>query len=120
MKKIALYIILFSYTVIMIKPVSPHIADTVAHIFYYTQHMATVHYEDGNFHVHNEMLQEAKNTEKQNEVPASKKDNSTNDHIRTLEKAFTVSSKTITLYPLPSAAALIDNYLQGDFPPPRI
>ena len=40
---------------VVLKPVSPFIADTVEHILNYTKHMATVHYENGKYHLHTEL-----------------------------------------------------------------
>ena len=60
MKKGLLYLLLFSYAVIIFKPVMPTIADTMAHIFWYSHHMATVHYENGKYHVHLEYADAAK------------------------------------------------------------
>ncbi len=120
MKKIALYIILFSYTVIMIKPVSPYIADTVAHIFFYAQHMATVHYQNGKFHVHREVIDNAKKTANQTESPASKKDNSTSDHIALQQKTDSVTAQTQIFYFQQRASALPNSYLEGIYQPPRI
>ncbi len=44
------------FALVMLKPVMPYISDTVAHVFWYSQHMATVHYEDGKYHVHKEAV----------------------------------------------------------------
>ena len=62
MRNALLYLLLFSYSTIVLKPVFPTIADTVAHIFWYSEHMATVHFENGKYHVHLEYQQAAKNT----------------------------------------------------------
>lgn len=60
MKKALLYLLLFSYSIIVLKPVMPTLADTVAHVFWYSEHMATVHYENGRYHVHLEYADAAK------------------------------------------------------------
>src|SRR5262245_17283334 len=79
MKKAALYILLFSYSFALLKPVGPYISDTIAHIFYYTKHMATVHYENGKFHVHKEIVENEKKNDPVKEKPSSKKDNTDNN-----------------------------------------
>lgn len=119
MKRIALYIILLSYTAVIVKPVTPYITDAVAHIFYYSQHMASVHYEDGKFHVHKEVVDNAKKTESQKELPASKKDNSTADHISLQQKERNINLTVTTSYPAELTAILLNNYLAGEYPPPR-
>ncbi len=120
MKKIALYIMLFSYAVIIIKPVVPYVADAVAHVFYYSQHMATIHYENGKLHVHKEVIDQNKQSQKQAETPASKKDNSITDHINITDKNTVNTVVNSSEYSLSLAASIPKQYLQGDFPPPRI
>ncbi|HNF02514.1 MAG TPA: hypothetical protein PKL81_11080 [Ferruginibacter sp.] len=83
MKRIPLYILLLSYSALMLKPVSPYISDTIAHIFYFAQHMATVHYENGKFHVHKEVIDVAKEEAAPKDQTSSKKDNSISDHLAT-------------------------------------
>lgn len=119
MKRIALYIILFSYSALMLKPLSPYIFDTVAHIFYYTQHMATVHYENGKYHLHKELVDNAKKNESSKETPAAKKENSATDHISIPQKQPVHVLAVNISYQVSSASSLLNNYLAGDYPPPR-
>ena len=60
MRKALLYLLLFAYTIIICKPLLPAVSDCIAHIFWYSEHMATVHYEHGKYHVHYENVNEAK------------------------------------------------------------
>ncbi|MEP7237323.1 MAG: hypothetical protein ABI685_05650 [Ferruginibacter sp.] len=119
MRQAALYIILFSYSMVMLKPVSPFISDAVQHIFNYTQHMATVHYENGKYHVHKDIVDNAKKEASQKELPASKKENSANDHISIQQKQALQVSFLNTSYQITVAANLLTNYLAGEYPPPR-
>lgn len=118
MKKTALYILLFAYTTAMLKPMSPYIADTIAHIFYYSQHLATVHYENGKLHVHKEIIANAKKDEPAKEIPSSKKESSANDHIALRQKEtfhrFQKSPCQISYTP-----DLLVQIRQADSPPPR-
>ncbi|MEO6406592.1 MAG: hypothetical protein ABIY51_05790 [Ferruginibacter sp.] len=59
MKKTAAYFFLFTYVIILCKPIGPVITDAIAHAFYYSQHIATVHYENGKMHVHKELMEKA-------------------------------------------------------------
>ncbi len=119
MKQIALYILLFSYSMVLLKPVTPYISDAVAHIFYYTSHLATVHYENGKMHVHKELKEDAKKSGSSKETPASKKENSANDHIAIKQKQPAgVLSETIS-YHLAPASILLTNYLSVEYLPPR-
>ncbi|MBK7306427.1 MAG: hypothetical protein IPO01_12275 [Chitinophagaceae bacterium] len=119
MKQIALYIILFSYSMVMLKPVAPYIKNTVAHIFYYSQHMATVHYENGKMHVHREIVDNAKKDQPAKEIPAFKKDNSASDHISIQQKQSEQVLPVIRSYQIHFTASLLNNYLAGEYPPPR-
>ena len=119
MKQIALYIVLFSYSMVMLKPVSPYISDAVAHIFYYTQHMATIHYENGKYHVHKELVDNAKKNNPAKETSDSKKENSASDHIATQQKQTAPVLPANISYQFLSASKLINNYLAGEYPPPR-
>lgn len=103
----------------MLKPVSPYISDAVEHIFNYTQHMATVHYENGKYHVHRELVSNAKQHEAGKESPAAKKENSANDHISIQQKQPARLLPVNISYQVLAASTLINNYLAGDYPPPR-
>jgi hypothetical protein len=118
MKKAALYILLFAYSTAMLKPVSPYIADAIAHLFYYTQHMETVHYQNGKFHVHREILDNAKKDEPAKENPSSKKDNAASDHI-ILQQKITFHCFQVRSYSIFSSTGLPDQSRQADYPPPR-
>ena len=59
MKKVLIYLILFSYTITLVRPTVPFFADVIAHTFWYSQHIATVHFENGKYHVHYQYLNEA-------------------------------------------------------------
>ena len=119
MKKAALYFLLFSYAMVILKPVAPYVSDAVNHIFYYSQHMATVHYENGKMHVHKEIVNNAKENQPAKELPASKKENSANDHISLQQKQSVQALPVLKLYQIPSAVSLQVNYLAGEYPPPR-
>jgi hypothetical protein len=119
MKKLILHIALLSYTIVMLKPVLPHVSDFVNHIFFYTQHMATVHIENGKMHVHKEIVDNTKKEASQKELPSSKKENSANDHISFHQKETKTVLVLNRIFQIPVSAALQHNYPQGDYPPPR-
>jgi hypothetical protein len=60
MKKAILYLLLFTYSTIMLKPAMPYVSDAVAHILWYNEHMATVHFEHGKYHAHKESIEASK------------------------------------------------------------
>ncbi len=57
MKRIISYLVLFSYTIIILKPVIPVVSDSVAHIFWKLEHISTVHSHGGDDHVHQEIIE---------------------------------------------------------------
>ena len=118
MKKALLYLVLFSYTTIVLKPVFPTIADTVAHIFWYSAHMATVHVENGKYHVHYELQDAAKKTAPEKDANLSKSESNAEHLI--VENSYKFSSPLIikTFFHSPSSY-LLHTHLNGDFPPPR-
>jgi hypothetical protein len=66
-KKVLIMMLLFIYAFGLIKPVLPLVKDVLAHTFFKKSHMATVHYENGRYHLHMELSDEAqKNESKQN------------------------------------------------------
>ncbi len=119
MKKTALYILLFAYSTAMLKPVTPYISDAVAHIFYKARHMATVHYENGKFHVHKEIVKNEKGNESAKEKPSSKKDNSSNDQFCSVtdeqqQQLFYGNDYSFFFIP-----TLLHNDPRQDYPPPK-
>lgn len=64
MRKIVLHIILCLYFTALIKPVVPVVCDVVAHTFWKMQHLATVHYENGKYHLHVELQDSSEDASK--------------------------------------------------------
>jgi len=118
MKKILLYLLLFSYTIIVFKPLYPSIADAMAHIFWYSEHMATVHYEHGKYHVHYEYAQAAKNSYPQKDTSLPKSE-SFNEHLMAAD-AYGFSLSPIIKNKFFTASSCIPSRcLNNDFPPPK-
>ena len=62
MKKIITYLLLFVFSILLLKPAMPYVTDVLAHSFSYANHMATIHFENGKYHVHKEAVDVAKNS----------------------------------------------------------
>jgi hypothetical protein len=120
MKKAALYILLLSYTTVMLKPVAPYISDLAAHVFYNSKHMSTVHYENGKLHVHKEIVDNAKKAEPAKETPLSKKDNSANDHISFFKNDVQQEEPACITHIIARSSSLPCKDPSADHPPPRI
>ncbi|MCY7291167.1 MAG: hypothetical protein LH615_03195 [Ferruginibacter sp.] len=121
MKKLLLHIILFSYAIVMFKPLFPYVKDAVNHLVYYKQHMATEHVENGKYHVHVEVTKNAKEENSNKSIPTSKKENTSTDHIVFIAKtndriSILISQKYIGLAGINLSAGNLDS----NYPPPRI
>lgn len=119
MKQVALYIVLACYSLLMLKPVTPYISDAIAHVFFYAQHMATVHYQDGKFHVHREVIDIAKKTASDKETNALKKNNTVTDHILVQQRENEQLPDLKNIFEFSALEKLACNHLAGDYPPPR-
>lgn len=122
MKRLLLYILLSCYTITIVKPVLPYISDFISHVFFYTQHMATVHYENGNYHVHYETAKAVKEeSDNKGPLPSSKKDNSTNEHLLTAIHPFAFNSEIKAAeYAIKADPSIIAGTAQNNYPPPRV
>ena len=58
-KKVIVYTFLCIYSFALLKPIMPVVDDVIAHTFYKMQHLATVHFENGKYHVHTELANDA-------------------------------------------------------------
>ncbi len=103
----------------MLKPALPYVSDFIGHIFFYAQHMATVHVENGKMHIHKEIVDNAKKEASQKQIPAAKKENTANDHINFPQKETAAFALLNRSFQIPVSVALQYNYLPGDYPPPR-
>ena len=54
-KKIIVYTLLYVYLFAQVKPLLPVVKDYLAHTIFKTEHLATVHLENGKYHLHVEM-----------------------------------------------------------------
>ena len=120
MRKIILHIVLLSYTVFMLKPVLPYVSDCINHVFFYAQHMATVHYENGKYHVHYETAKDAKEETSDKTSSSSKKDNTANEHVLIALREHDLGNYKDVDYILLPTPSLINGTLKNNYPPPRI
>lgn len=121
MKKIAIYILLSFYVFAQFKPVIVVVEDVLAHTFWKMQHMATVHYENGHYHIHSELseLSEKEKDNTQQKAPASEKINeNTVQNIHEINFSFQINSILI-----PASIHQTQDVLAGftriNSPPPK-
>jgi hypothetical protein len=118
MKNTFLYLLLFSYTTIICKPILPLVSDCMAHVFWYSQHMATVHYEHGKYHVHYELMDTAKKGLPEKDANLSRSETNTEHLI--VDNTYTFPPPVFIQTDFTSAASyLLHTHASSDFPPPR-
>jgi UDP-N-acetylglucosamine:LPS N-acetylglucosamine transferase len=95
-KRTFIYALLCVYALGLLKPIVPVVNDAIAHTFYKLEHISTVHYEDGKYHLHAELEQEANDMKKEagNTVPSSAYEalsNHINNDMFKINSYFTIS-----------------------------
>ena len=83
--------------------------------------MATVHYENGQYHLHYEVEKNSKEQKSDKATaPSSKKDNSSNEHtISALETSNFSIAYFVTKYTLSNTPAAVSGIIKNNYPPPR-
>jgi hypothetical protein len=84
-RKTLVYILLFFYVSAQLKPLTYVLKDVVAHTFFKMQHLASVHYEKGHYHLHTEIETLTKKEESQqpSKTNSEKKQDKTWPEIKT-------------------------------------
>lgn len=118
MKKALLYLLLFSYSSIVLKPILPAVTDSFAHIFWYSEHLATVHYEHGKYHVHLENINAARKgaPDKHHSL---RTDEPVSVHLQTLEICNLTACASAANTFLTASSPLADSFPDCHYPPPR-
>ncbi|MEP6616106.1 MAG: hypothetical protein ABJA57_05980 [Ginsengibacter sp.] len=90
----------------------------MAHLFWYSEHIATVHCVNGKYHVHYEVMDAARKTssEKSN-LPKMK---SANEHLAAIADDPLFASYLISQFYNSYSSPPVTSYTKSDFPPPRV
>jgi len=112
--------LLIVYTTLLVKPVLPFFVDAAHHIFNYKQHMTVVHFENGQYHVHNELKENTKKDTPHKDATNSKKDISQEEYIFQNELKNTSVTYRMHVHFLISSATLASTHLTKDYPPPKV
>lgn len=83
MKSTTAYYLILLYSIAMCKPIIPVLGDFLAHTLWQEEHLQTVHQEHGKNHVHYELMNAAKNEQKDNEPQSTKLSDNVSVHIPT-------------------------------------
>lgn len=122
MKKILLHIVIISYAALMFRPTIPYVHDFIDHLFFYTQHLATIHAEKGNFHVHVEVAKKAgeENNKEKNMPSSQKRDNPLTEHCAFLLIDEQISGNSAYRNYVPvKKGDVINGNVEKNYPPPR-
>ncbi|MBA3680923.1 MAG: hypothetical protein H0W73_07115 [Bacteroidetes bacterium] len=121
MKKTAIYILLSFYVFAQLKPLTVVVEDVLAHTFWKMQHMATVHYENGKYHVHADLsdISEKENKNTQQKAPASEK-TTENTHQNSADFNFSFQTNS-SLIPVTfhQTQEVLPGFLRINSPPPK-
>ncbi len=121
-KKAFIYITLFFYVLVQLKPFVVIVEDIVAHTFNKVQHMATVHYENGQYHLHAELNTIAKDDEKkshQNAPSSVKADETISAHIKEEFNFNVLDNQSALLIVFSQKKDIISPFIKKSSPPPR-
>ena len=112
-----IYLMLGIYTFGLIKPVMPLVKDIIAHTFFESSHMATVHYENGRYHIHLELKEEVKNNAKKSPIISIKDNLPVHIQVENLKSEIYFLKMTEVLTPY--LIAPIDLFTSPPFIPPK-
>lgn len=104
-----------------LKPLAVIVEDTLAHTFWRMQHLATVHFENGRYHVHAELgdISEKDAKTSQEKTPSSE---TSNENIQTIhEFNFDLQINSILIpVALHQTQDVITGFTRISSPPPKI
>lgn len=117
-KKTFVQLLLCVYVFALVKPVVPAITDFIAHHFWESEHISTVHYENGKYHLHIELAQQAdeNKTEKNTNAPG---DEFLALHLKSDAPLFEAYSNPKTIFFLPETQQPAEVVIQAVIPPPE-
>ncbi|MBC7696545.1 MAG: hypothetical protein H7141_14000 [Burkholderiales bacterium] len=119
LRKAFICLMLGVYTFGLIKPIMPLVKDVVAHVFFESSHMATVHYENGRYHIHLELKEVAeKNNSAQSTAPSENESIFT--HVKAEETNFVCFFQKTMEINTPYKINPIDLFQTPPFLPPKV
>lgn len=123
MKKPIIYTLLFFYVLVQLRPLLPVLQDVVAHTFFKMQHMATIHFENGSYHLHTDLKtinDDEKANNKTTEKSSSEKLNETNNQQLLTQINFNFKTNS-SLIPtkITSVLDVCSGFIQLPYLPPK-
>lgn len=120
MKKAIIYLLLFSYSLMLMRPVAPFAADIIAHTFWYSQHIATVHFENGKYHVHYQYMSESQKNAPGKNAHATKTETFSNDYLVSQQEYNFSIRLVMNSYSTKPSSSIPEVYPSCNYPPPKI
>ncbi len=103
----------------MCKPVLPLVNDILAHTFWKTEHIITVHHENGKDHLHYELKKVSNQNNEDANSPAPKTSESVSVHILLQNNYDFSHSATSEQKYLSRSRNLLSTFLELNTPPPK-
>ncbi|MCD6069315.1 MAG: hypothetical protein K0S33_4141 [Bacteroidetes bacterium] len=120
-KKGLTYLMLIAYVFGILKPLSPIAADIIAHTFDQAHHMATVHFENGKYHVHKEIAVEAaEESPKKNTAQTFSPDELLGSHVQSNVYTFSVNYTETSVIDTDTDTRFSDIFFKTFSPPPEV
>ncbi|MES2557257.1 MAG: hypothetical protein V4604_13975 [Bacteroidota bacterium] len=113
------------YSCMPLKPILPFASDFVAHTFNEFDHVATVHFENGKYHVHAEVAKDAKSESKDSETPVNETNLKTDLHCAPEVIALLSEQPVSNCEPTAKIAVQPHAFFNGrsvspNYPPPQV
>ena len=118
LKKMLACLMLGVYVFGLIKPILPLVTDVLAHAFFESKHIATIHYENGKQHIHLELVKELLEG-KTKQTPVLMSHESFLVHLKTTHLTFKSYTTIITNINTPYINNLIEIVVSPPLLPPK-
>ena len=116
-RRIMIYTLVCIYSFALIRPITPIVNDAIAHVFFKMEHLATVHFENGKYHVHSELQKAAENTDSKGSTVSIFE--TLADHLKNDNLSFIIYRNVISSVTFLSINFPVDIHIQFPTPPPQ-
>lgn len=121
-KKPVIYILLLFYVAVQLKPLTAVVQDVIGHTFFKMQHIATVHYENGHYHLHTELEtinNEEKAANKTTQKPSSEKSEINSQQLLTQVNFNFKTNSSLIPTKITSVLDVCSGFIQLPYLPPK-
>jgi len=119
MKRIIAYYLLLFYIVAACKPFLPLVGDVLAHTFWQDHHAATVHRDQGDRHLHDQLQESASDQNNGDSPAASRYSESVSAHFAPHPQLAFIHSSPALVYRQYYKTDLPNPVIEKSVPPPR-